>query len=144
MRHSVLAILAASALMITSDHLCFAQINPANQSQTGQIQNAKMEKLKKRVEKIGVGGEITVIRLDKQDFYGQVSNIEADGFQIDEVDSKQIINFKYAEIKEIKTGDGGKSLITGKRTNHKNGLLISAAIFGTLFVLLVVALSKDR
>lgn len=144
MRHSVLAILTSLALLITSNHFCFAQTNPTNQSQTKQVQETKIEKLKKRIEEIGVGGKITVVRLDNRDFYGKVSNIEADGFQINEVDLKQTINFEYTEIKKIKTGEGGKSLITGKRANSKYSWLIGVATFGTLFVLLGVALSKDR
>ncbi len=144
MRQTLLSTLVTLAILITNNHLCFAQTNPANSSQTTQVKTAKLEKLKKRVEKIGVGGEITVIRLDERDFYGKVSNLEADGFQIDEVDLKQTIDFKYTEIKKIKTGEGGKSLITGKRANHKNGWVFGVAIFGTLFVLLGVALSNDR
>ncbi len=144
MRYSALASLVSLALLVTSNHLCFARTNSTNQSQTKQVQGTKLEKLKKRVEEIGVGGEITVIRLDKRDFYGKVSNIEADGFQIVDVDSKQTISFKYTEIKKIKTGVGGKSLITGKRANHKNVRLISVAALGTLFVVLIVLLSNDR
>lgn len=144
MRHTFLAALSFLAILITSNHLCFAQTNPVNSSQTKQVKTAKLEKLKKQVEEIGVGGKITVIRLDNRDFYGKVNNIEADSFQIDEVDLKQTIGFKYTEIKKIKTGAGGKSLITGRRANHKYGWLIGVATFGTLFVLLGVALSKDR
>lgn len=144
MRHSFLAVLATFAILITSNHLCFAQINPADSSQKKQVQTAKLEKLKKQVEKIGIDGKITVIRLDKRDFYGKVSDIETDGFQIKEVDSKQTVSFKYAEVKKIKTGDGERNLFTGKRVNPKNGWIYGAAIFGTLFVLLAIGLSdKD-
>jgi hypothetical protein len=144
MRYKLLATLAFLAIFMTSNHLCFAQTNPANSSQTKQIKTAKLEKLKKQVEKIGVGGKITVIGLDERDFYGKVSNIETDGFQIVDVDSKQIIAFKYAEVKKIKTGDGEKHLITGKRFNPKKGWLYGIAIFGTLAVLLAIGLSdKD-
>ncbi len=140
----VLAVLASLALLITSNHLCFAQTNPANSSPMKQVQAAKLEKLKKQVEKIGIGGKITVIRLDERDFYGRVSNIEADGFHIEEVDLKQTLTFKYTEVKKIKTGDGEKNLITGRRVNPKKGWLYGVAIFGTLFVILGIALSdKD-
>ncbi len=94
MRHTLLATLAFSAILITSNHLCFAQTNPANSVPAKQVKTAKPEKLRKQVEKIGVGGKITVIRLDERDFYGKVSNIEADGFQIEEVDLKQTVAFK--------------------------------------------------
>lgn len=61
-----------------------------------------------------------------------------------EVDSKQTVGFKYTELKKIHEGDGERNLITGKRNNPRRGWLYGAAIFGTLFVILGVALSKDR
>lgn len=144
MRNSLLAILASLAIFITSNHLCFAQTNPANPNQTKQVQGNKAEKLKKRVEKIGVGGKITAVKLDGRDFYGSVSNIEPDGFQMVEVDSKQTLGFKYTELKKIHEGDGERNLITGKRNNPRRGWLYVAAIAGTLAVILAVGLSdKD-
>lgn len=142
MQNTIPAILAFLAILITSNQLCFAQTNSTNQSQKKKTDT--IEKLKKQVEKIGIGGKITVIRVDQRDFYGSVSNIEADGFQMIEVDLKQTVSFKYTEIKKIKTGDGEKNLITGKRVNPRRGWLYGLAIFGTLFVILAVGLSdKD-
>ncbi len=144
MRHSLLVIWVTLAILIASNQLCFAQTNPASSNQSKQTNGNKAEKLKKQVEKIGVGGKITAVRLDGRDFYGKVSNIESDGFQMVEVDSKQTISFKYAELKKIHKGDGERNLITGKRNNPRRGWLYAAAIFGTLGVLLAVGLSdKD-
>ena len=140
MRHTFLAILACLTILITSNNFCLAQTNSAAGSSK---KTTKLEKLKNQVEKIGVGGKITVIRLDKQDFYGKVTNIEPDSFQIEEIDLKQTLTFKYTEVKKIKTGDGEKNLITGKRNNPKKGWLIGVAIFGTLAALLAVGLSDD-
>ncbi|MBA4123630.1 MAG: hypothetical protein H0X72_14350 [Acidobacteria bacterium] len=109
-----------------------------------QVQTAKLEELKKQVEKIGLGKKITVIRLDEREFYGSVSNIEADGFQIDEVDLKQTVDFKYTELKKVRKGYGGKNYAVGKRVKPGRGWLYGVAIFGTLFVILGIALSdKD-
>lgn len=141
MRRSFLTVLVFLAILITHNHLGLAQAIPANSS---QIKQTKTAKLKRQVEKIGVGGKITVIGFDERDFYGKVSNIEADSFQINEVDLKQKLTFKYTEVKKIKTGDGEKNLITGRRANPKKGWLYGIAIFGTLFVVLGIALSKDR
>ncbi len=144
MRHSLLAILASLALLITSNHLCFAQTNPANSSQMQQVQAAALEKLKKEVEKIGIGRKITVIRLDEREFYGSVSNIEAGGFKIDEVDLKQTVSFKYNELKKVRKEYGGKNYAVGKRVNPRRSFLIGAAIVGGLFLILGIALSdKD-
>ena len=144
MQHPFLAVLALLAILITRNYLCFAQTNPANPSPIKQVRVDKLEKLKNQVEKIGIGGKITVIRLDGRDFYGSVSSIEADGFQINEVDLKQRVGFKYAELKKVRKGDGEKNLISGNRVNPRRGWLYGIAIVGTLFVILGVALSdKD-
>ncbi len=144
MRHSFLAILTTLALLLTSNHLCFAQTNPANSSQMKQVQAAETEKLKQQVEKIGIGRKITVIRLDGREFYGSVGSIEADGFQVDEVDLKQAVSFKYNELKKVRKGYGGKNYAVGKRVKPGRGLLIGAAIFGTLFVILGIIVSDKN
>ncbi|MDQ3713741.1 MAG: hypothetical protein M3388_16185 [Acidobacteriota bacterium] len=109
-----------------------------------QVQAAKIEQLKKQVEKIGIGRKITVIRLDEREFYGSVSNIEADGFQIDEVDLNQTVGFKYTELKKVRKGYGGKNYAVGKRVKPGRGLLYGAALLGGLFLILGIALSdKD-
>jgi len=144
MRHSLLAILASLTLLVTSNHLCFAQTNPANPTQMKQVQAAAIEKFKQQVEKIGIGRNITVIRIDEREFYGSVSNIEADGFQIDEVDLKQTVSFKYNELKKVRKGYGGKNYAVGKRVNPRRSFLIGAAIVGGLVLILGIALSdKD-
>ncbi len=144
MRHSFLAILTTLALLLTSNHLCFAQTNPANSSQMKQVQAAETDKLKQQVEKTGIGKKITVIRLDGREFYGSVNSIEADGFQINEVDLKQTVSFKYNELKKVRKGYGGKNYAVGKRVKPGRGLLIGAAIFGTLFVILGIIVSDKN
>jgi hypothetical protein len=143
MRDSLLATLLSLTILISSNYLCFAQTNPANPSQMKQVQADAIEKLKNQVEKIGIGKKITVIRLDEREFYGTVSNIEADGFDIDDVDLKQTVSFKYTELKKIRKGYGGKGY-GGKRIPTKRSLLFGAALVGGLVLILGIALSdKD-
>ena len=146
MRHSFLAVLIIFAILVTGNHLCFAQTDAANSSQKKQVQAAAKERLKKQVEKIGIGGKITVIRLDERKFYGSVSGIEDDIFQITDVDTQQTLDFKYAELKKVKKGDGERNLLTGKRANPNalRGWLYGAAIFGTLLVILLVGASDKN
>ena len=144
MRHLFPAILASLAILVTSNHLCFAQLTPTNSSPMKQIQAAEKEKLKQQVEKIGIGKKITVIRLDEREFYGSVSSIEPDGFQIDDVDLKQTVSFKYTELKKVRKGYGGKNYAVGKRVNPRRSLLWTAAILGGLALILGIGLSdKD-
>ncbi len=144
MKNTIFASLTLIALIFSSNYLCFAQISPTNQSQTTSIKKPKQDKIKEKVEKIGIGGKITVFRSDKKKFYGKVTSLDDEGFQILEVDLKTTIDFKYSEISKITTGDGEKNLITGKRANPKKGWLYGLAIFGALFVILAVALSDKE
>ncbi len=141
MRQIFLAVLTTLAILVTSNHPGFAQTNSASSPKTKQT---KAEKLKKKVEKIGIGGKITAVRFDGRDFYGAVSDFEAGDFEMVEVDSKRTVKLEYAELKKIHKGDGERNLITGKRNNPQRGWLYGLAIFGTLAVLLGVGLSdKD-
>jgi hypothetical protein len=144
MKNIFLTIIITFALLITGNHLCFAQINPQNSPDTKKVKAAKKEKLKKEVENIGIGGKITVIKLDNKKFYGKVTDFDDEGFQILEVDLKTNLHFKYTELKKINKGDGERNLFTGKRANPQKGWLYGIALFGTLFVVLGIALSdKD-
>ena len=137
MRRSLLIVLTLVAMLTVSNRLCFAQTNAKK-----DVQTAAKEKLKKKAEKIGIGGKITVIKLDDQKFYGKINSIDADGFQIEEVDSRRTVDFRYVELKKIQKGDGEKNVFTGKRGNPsaKRGLIYGVAIFGTLFVLIAIGL----
>lgn len=137
MRRSFLIILILGTILTVGNVFCFAQTNSKK-----DVQAAAKEKLKKKVEDIGIGGKITVIKLNDEKFFGKVNSIEADGFQISEVDSTRTIDFRYVELKKVQKGDGERNLITGKRNNPsaKRGLLYGAALVGGLIVLVVVGL----
>ena len=137
-----MAILTTLAILVTSNHLGFAQTYSAVNAP--KAKQTKAEKLKKKVEKNGRGGKIRAVRLDGRDFYGAISDIEADGFAMVGIDSRQTVELKYAELKKNHKGDGERNLFTGKRSNPQRGWLYGLAIFGTLAVLLGVGLSdKD-
>lgn len=133
MRRSFLTILISLALLVTTNHLCFAQTNPVNQSQT----------IKDQIEKIGIGEDATIVRNDKREFYGTIKSIEADSFQFYEVDLKQILIISYSDAAKVKKGYGSKGK-GGKRYTGHRGLITSAVLFGGLFTILIIALSKDR
>ncbi len=62
MKQTILTIFVFAAVLITNNHLCFAQINPVNATKKQQAQQKKLEKLKNKVYDIGVGEKITVIK----------------------------------------------------------------------------------
>lgn len=55
--------------------------------------SSDQDKLTKEVRKIGVKGDITVVRSDGQWFYGSVERIDDTSFTIYEIEQKQTINF---------------------------------------------------
>lgn len=103
------------------------------------VQDAeRISKVKKDLLDIGVGNEVTVSRLDNRDFFGRVRTIGTADFQIIETDSKRIQIFKYEDIKNVRSGDGNKNPVTGKRRNSRVGRIIGFVAAGTAAVLAIV------
>ena len=143
MKNIFLTFFVSLAIFLTSNHLIFAQINPANSPSTQQTLSKKQEKLKNKVLDIGVGGKITVVKINKKKFFGTVSDVTAGESTIREIDLKTELTFNYTELKSIYEGDGEKNLITGKRNNPQHGWIYAGALVGTVFVILLTALSQD-
>ena len=113
-------------------------------------QTSNTDKVKKAVEKIGVRGDITVVRSDDQWFYGTVEQLDNGSFTIYEIEQKQTINFSYGQVKQVFKGYGaGGALhrdINGHRIpprRHHIGLAIGGAVIAAVLVIAVVTLKKD-
>jgi hypothetical protein len=123
-----------TAVLIASIGLCsnvFAQAKPT-------------ETTKQKVESIGVGNKITVIALDGKEYYGKITRIDADGFQIYEVDLKHSMDFRFGELQDVKKGYGGKGY-GGKRIRHsaRNGLIFGVALIGGAILFTLIGLSHE-
>src|SRR6185295_17828295 len=101
-------------------------------------------KIKSAVDKIGVHGDITVVRSDDRWFYGTVEQVDASSFTIYEIEQKQRINFSFDQVKNVYKGYGaGQTLardIHGHRIpprRHKIGLIIAGAAAAVLIVVAV-------
>jgi hypothetical protein len=101
------------------------------------------QKIKDSVDKIGIGGRITVILNNGEERYGSVSDIGGTSFEVVEVDLKQKVTIDYTDVKKVRRNYGGKNYISGKRPNPKWGLIAGLAIFGALFILVAVGLRND-
>jgi hypothetical protein len=101
------------------------------------------QKIQDSVNKIGIGGRITVILTSGEERYGSVSDIGNTSFEIVEVDLRQKMTIDYTDVKKVRSNYGGKNYISGKRPDPKWGLIAGAAIFGTLLILLAVGLRND-
>ncbi len=94
------------------------------------------EKIRRDVEKIGIGGRITVIFKDGSENYGTVSAIEQAQFSIAEVDLKREIDVGFDELKRVRKNFGGKGFM-GKRPNPMWGWIAGAVLIGGLFAIVI-------
>ncbi|HEX8136760.1 MAG TPA: hypothetical protein VF544_04135 [Pyrinomonadaceae bacterium] len=109
----------------------------------------RIEKIKRTVRKIGIGSKITVFLNNGDELHGAVSQIDAESFQVAEIDLHQVFTLQYKYVKKVRSGYGGINLLTGKRTSPPRGVKIgvlvgSLAALALPIVLLMVALNdKD-
>lgn len=104
----------------------------------------RIEKVRKDVEKTGVGNTITVSRIDNRDFFGRVRAVGLDDFEITETDSKQVQIFRYRDIKNVREGDGTLGYADGKRRNRRSRWFVLAGGIAAIFAVVAIAASGDK
>ena len=140
MQHPYLAVLISLALLLSNARSgAYAQSGVSTPPLSPQA-----EKIKQQTTKLGVGNKATVIMLDKTEYYGAIKSIEADGFLLWEMDTKQLIEFKYGDVKKVRKGYGRVNHITGKRVNPRTDLIVGAAVLGGLILLIGLTVGGDR
>jgi hypothetical protein len=77
------------------------------------------DKLWEKVTRIGLQNEITVKLNNKDEYHGTVEAIENDAFKIYEVDLKQVVEFKFAEVRKVEKGFGHNHNIFGQRVSPR-------------------------
>jgi hypothetical protein len=90
---------------------------------------AQVEKIKSKIEKIGVRGDLTVRFTNGKTYHGFVSRIGADDFEIVEVDIKTSILIRYDSVKSVEKGYGEKGPL-GNRVSKKGKLIGKVVIIG--------------
>jgi catalase (peroxidase I) len=114
--HSYFQVAAITfALIFANSAPAYCQSPQNNPSPVSQIQQVKDQ-----VQKIGMGEDVTVILFSGVEYYGAISKIEPDSFEIAEVDLKQMVAIAYADVKEIERGYGNMDSSTGKRQRISN------------------------
>jgi hypothetical protein len=102
--------------------------------------DSRTDKIKVKVAKIGPGHEATITLNNGDSFHGSIQNVEDDNFKVYEVDLKQLVEFKYTEVKKMESGYGHSRDIYGRRIpprKHKIGLAIGlAAILVPILIIL--------
>lgn len=142
MQKVIFSTLVSIGLLLSSSQLAFSQTGSTAMSKKDLDRIAKV---KKDLADIGVGNPITVSRLDNRDFFGRVKAIGTDDFEVAESDSKQVQIFKYADIKNVRSGDGQRGYISGRKNNRSRPYVLAGLIGGLIVGLLVIAneIGKD-
>jgi hypothetical protein len=98
--------------------LIFANSAPAycQSPQNNPASESRIQTVKDQVQKVGKGEDVTVILLSGVEYYGSISKIEPDSFEIAEVDLKQMVAISYADVKKVEKGYGEMNS-SGKRQN---------------------------
>jgi hypothetical protein len=109
----------------------------------------RIEKIKRTVQKIGIGSKITVFLNNGDELHGAVTTIDTESFQVAEIDLHQVFTLQYKYVKKVRSDYGGVNLLTGKRMSPPRGVRIGTLVgslvaLGLPIVLLMVALhDKD-
>lgn len=105
---------------------------------------SQVQKVKDQVQKLGITKRATVILLTGKEYYGAISKIEPDSFEIAEVDLKQKLSFDYKDVKKVRKGYGGWNYVSGKRVNPRTNLIVAIALAGGLIALVSLIGSQSK
>jgi small nuclear ribonucleoprotein (snRNP)-like protein len=83
--------------------------------QNSPASTPRIQTVKDYVQKIGQGKDVTVIMFSGVEYYGAISKIEPDGFEIAEVDLKQMVAISYADVMKVGRGYSEMNSSTGTR-----------------------------
>jgi hypothetical protein len=105
---------------------------------------SQVQKVKDRVQKLGIAEDVTVILLGGREYYGAISKMGPDSFEIAEVDLKQRMTFNYKDVKKVRKGYGRQSIVTGKRVNPRSNLIAFIAVAGFLLIGIPILLATQK
>jgi hypothetical protein len=93
----------------------YGAMNSSGKRQNNPALARRIPILKDQVQKIGMGEDVTVILFSGVEYYGAISKIEQDSFEIAEVDLKQTVAISYADLYRVEKGYGDMNSSTGTR-----------------------------
>ena len=113
----------------------------ADTVQTPKSSDTRIEKVKAKVNKIGVRENITVFHIDGKKYHGFVLRISDSDFEITEVDRKTNYTFQYSEVKKVDEGYGEKGPLGNRvgRRGHMIGLIAGLSVALVLPVVLLIS-----
>src|SRR5262245_32570644 len=137
--HRYFQIAATTFALAIGNPPAFCQSPQSDPASSSQIQ-----KVKDQVQKIGIAKKVTVILLTGKEYYGAISKIESDSFEIAEVDLKQRMAFDYKDVNKARKGYGGWNSIAGKRVNPRTSFIAGVAVVGGLLGLAIFGASQTK
>lgn len=113
--------------------------------QASVASDKSVAKIRAKVEKIGIRGDITVKMADRKSYHGFVTRIDDESFEVTDVDLKTTFTIRYNEVKSIENGYGEKGPLGNRVGKNKRrlGMLIGIAVAFILPVV-IVAVVKDK
>jgi hypothetical protein len=142
MKRSAICVGLAFTLALMQTVAICAQAPASGATQTSPADDALTEKIKARVQKLGVRKDVTITLHDRDQHCGTIKNIDADKFLIYEVDMKQLLEISYTDVKKIESGYGHGRDINGQRISpHKH--LIGIGLIAALAVVILLSVPRD-
>src|SRR5262249_17720891 len=93
----------------------YGELNSLGKRQNSPDSARRTQIVKDHVQKLGKGKDVTVLLLTGVEYYGAISKIEPDGFEIAEVDLKEMIAISYEDVDRVEKGYGKMNSSTGSR-----------------------------
>jgi hypothetical protein len=125
-KQSLISALTALALALTAPATLLAQTQPAPSGNTARAKPSESEKVKEKVNALGIGHRVTVVLRNGNEYYGALGESGDDAFELSEVDLNQKITIAYSDVKKVRNGFGNPNKFNGKRWHpgwHIAGLL---------------------
>lgn len=117
--------------------LCFCLLTAEVISVSGQSTNPppqkpnlspNAEKMKKKIETIGIGKNLTVVMENRGEYYGHILSIEDDKVLIAELDLHKTVEAKYEEMRNVWKNYGAPpTIFGGKRRRPRNQIIFFVA-----------------
>jgi hypothetical protein len=121
----------------------FPAVSIAGPVQTPKSSDKRIEKVKAKVNKIGIREDITVFHINGRKYHGFVLRIGDTDFEITEVDDKTNYTFQYSEVMKVDEGYGEKGIL-GNRVGRRGRLFGMIAGLSVALVLPVVLLATSE
>ena len=137
MKRSVCCALLAFIVTLTQTGITRAQAPSSGATQTRTTPDRLTEKIKAKVQKSGLGKDLTIALRGGGERYGPIKSIDDDKFLIYEVDMKQLLEISYADVKKIESGYGHSRDLYGRRISPHKRLIAIGVLVGLAVVILL-------